>query len=66
MSDDKVRVYGQWAGDIAGVKEDKRRCIKAIYIRMAFYNHQCSRKRGYGKDGLYCRQHAKDHHNEEN
>ena len=50
-------IYGQWAGNERGVLEDETRCIKAIY---EWYSHQCSRKRGFGKDGLYCKQHAKD------
>ena len=52
------RVYGQWAGEPKGVKEDPTRCVEEVW---SWYSRQCSRKRGYGKDGLYCKQHAKNH-----
>ena len=38
--------------------EDTKRCIKEL-SNDGYYYHQCRRKRGYGKDGLYCKQHAK-------
>ena len=55
------RRYGCWAGNPEGVAEDKARCIEQVYngdyggIRF----RQCFRTRGHGKDGLYCKQHAK-------
>lgn len=54
-----VRRYGQWAGCPKGVAEDVSRCIESIHDNYLF--HQCARKRGFGKDGLYCKQHAKRH-----
>ena len=41
-------------------KEDVTRCIEAVVD--GWHERQCYRKRGYGKDGLYCKQHAKKHH----
>ncbi len=54
------RIYGQWAGDPKGRIEDETRCVEEVMSDfMHFY--QCSRKRGHGPDGLYCKQHAKKH-----
>ncbi len=57
-------VYGKWAGDPKGRVEDITRCVEKVYDASgygAYVNHQCSRKRGQGADGLYCKQHAKQH-----
>ena len=35
--------------------KDIKRCVTSIYT--GYCIHQCSRKRGYGPDGLYCKQH---------
>lgn len=41
-------------------KEDPTRCIKEIWNRgIWIVSHQCTRKRGHGPKGLYCKQHAK-------
>ena len=53
------RVYGAWAGNPKGSLENPARCIKEVWPRDGYIAHQCRRKRGYGKDGLYCKQHAK-------
>jgi len=59
-----TRIYGQWAGNEKSVPEDKTRCIiKEVFSSerggfSAYICRQCRRKRGYGKDGLYCKQHA--------
>lgn len=37
------------------IPEDTTRCIVGIWS--GFAHHQCSRRRGYGKKGLYCKQH---------
>ena len=55
----KPRVYGAWVGDPAGVPEDRARCIEKVQDSTGWHFYQCSRKRGYGKDGEYCKQHAK-------
>lgn len=54
---DEPRRYGQWAGNERGVAEDPKRCIEAVMD--GYHQKQCARKRGHGKDGLYCKQHAK-------
>ncbi len=50
----KQRTYGT---GLSLRREDKTLCIESIWNK--FYNYQCSRKRGYGKQGLYCKQHSK-------
>lgn len=50
---EKKRTYGHFQKRA----EDKTRCIEEVWDR--FTSYQCSRKRGYGKNGLYCKQHAK-------
>lgn len=58
--------YGQWAGFPVGHPEDKMRCIEEVFsYGRQFIPHQCQRKRGYGTDGLYCKQHAKQKEKEE-
>ena len=54
---DGTRVYGQWPGNPKGEREDKLRCVESVAT--GFIYLQCSRKRGHGKDGLYCKQHGK-------
>lgn len=51
------RVYGQWAGNERGTPEDTTRCIEEV--RPMWVSYQCTRKRGHGPNGLYCKQHAK-------
>lgn len=53
------RVYGQWAGNTRGTPEDTTRCAAEVWPSDGYVPRQCSRKRGHGKDGLFCRQHAK-------
>lgn len=52
-----MNVYGQWAGNPKGTPEDPRRCISLVYSGRAMTSAQCSRKRGFGPGGLYCKQH---------
>lgn len=54
---DGLRIYGN---SVFRKKEDTSRCIVGI-IRgfMSDGYHQCGRKRGHGRDGLFCKQHAK-------
>ncbi len=50
-----MREYG-----IHNTPEDTTRCIKEIWNFSGPIDYrQCSRKRGYGKEGLYCKQHGK-------
>jgi hypothetical protein len=55
------RFYGVWGGCPQGTPEDPERCIEEIWGHVGWVPRQCSRKRGHGPDGLYCRQHAKQH-----
>lgn len=60
----KRRFYGQWAGDPKGTPENETKCYEEIWdygVSASWVPRQCSRKRGFGKDGLYCKQHAKQH-----
>ncbi len=54
---EKPRVYGCWAGNPQGRPEDPKRCIEAIYGKYSYGGKQCSRPRGFGPDGLHCKQH---------
>ncbi len=51
-----MRHYGQSACS-QGNREDILLCVAQCQERWVSY--QCSRKRGHGPDGLYCKQHAK-------
>lgn len=53
------RRYGQWAGNEKGIAEDVSRCIKEVSDHSGWHYYQCHRKRGYGPDLQYCKQHAK-------
>ena len=53
------RRYGVWGGCPQGTPEDPERCIEEFRSRITGMPHQCTRKRG--PDGLYCKQHAKQH-----
>ena len=53
----KVRIYQQWAGRPQGIKENPNWCISQVHQGRSFVFYQCSRKRGHGPDGLYCKQH---------
>jgi len=55
------RRYGRWAGNPKGYPEDPERCIERVLPKGEWISRQCQRKRGYGLDGLYCKQHAKKH-----
>jgi len=63
QSGDRVRlpkkVYGQWAGNPNGFPEDTAQCVAEVPSYSGWYTVQCSRKRGFGSNGGYCKQHAK-------
>lgn len=61
MNEEKQRRYGDWRGNPGGSPEDITHCIEAIVRDNNWWTSQCSRKRGHGKDGLYCKQHAKQY-----
>ena len=54
-----MRYYDKWAGNEIGFREDEARCVVAVADSTGFHSLQCRRKRGHGKDGLLCKQHAK-------
>ncbi len=58
-NDKGVRVYGAWAGNTRGVDESPERCIASVTAYPSWQDGQCSRKRGHGPDGDYCKQHGK-------
>ena len=59
------RIYDQWAGRPKGIPEDPARCVAKVTDFSGWHVYQCSRKRGYGPNGEYCKQHAKKFQNME-
>lgn len=60
MKDHKhQKSYGQWAGNPKGNPPDTARCAEEIRPAGQWQFSQCSRKCGYGPNGVYCKQHAK-------
>jgi len=51
-----MKRYGIWAGNPRGVSGDPSRCIESLWDLR--WERQCSRKRGHGPRGEYCRQHG--------
>lgn len=50
--------YGAWAGDPVGRAPDYTRCCTAVASRERWSKYfQCSKPRGHGPDGAYCKQH---------
>lgn len=51
--------YGAWAGNPEGAAPDFTHCCEEVtfYIGRWPKNKQCDRKRGYGPDQAYCKQH---------
>jgi len=44
------------------VKNETPRCIANVYPKDdCWHSHQCTRPAGYGKDGMYCKVHARFH-----
>lgn len=56
---DGLRIYGQWAGNERGHKEDLEKCIATVWPGHGYISAQCSRKRGHGITEEYCKQHAR-------
>lgn len=54
-----MRRYDQWSGNEKGTPEDISRCVAEVSSDTGWHWIQCSRKRGHGPNGLYCKQHAK-------
>lgn len=53
-----MKRYGQWAGNEAGQAEDPTRCTESVLPAREWISKQCTKKRGHGPDGAYCKQHA--------
>ncbi len=53
------RRYGESAGNPDGYPEILKHCVEDVFRDAQYVSSQCSRKRGHGPDGLYCRQHGK-------
>lgn len=56
-----MRRYGIFAGNPKGIPEDTTKCVEEVQTQYDVIGHQCDRKRGYGPNGLYCKQHGKFH-----
>jgi len=54
-----LRWYGGWAGNPRGHVEIPEDCIEEVFPRDGYLSAQCTRKRGHGLNGEYCKQHAK-------
>ena len=54
-----TRTYDQWVGNPKGIPEDAARCVAEVTDFTGWHQRQCSRKRGHGPNGEYCKQHAK-------
>jgi hypothetical protein len=49
----------RWYGTNNKREEDPTRCIEGVWGKERWPSHyQCSRARGHGPDGLYCKQHV--------
>lgn len=55
MARKKERYGAVWGSK--GRLEVATRCIQHVWGK--YRDRQCSRERGHGPDGLYCKQHAK-------
>lgn len=51
--------YNKWAGNPKGTAHKTGFCAEEVPDKVTWGTYQCSRKNGYGPDGLYCKQHAK-------
>lgn len=51
--------YGCWAGEPKGRKYNPLRCAYEMRPKGTWITSQCSRDKGYGPGGLFCKQHAK-------
>lgn len=53
--------YGQWAGRPNGAAPDYTCCCEEVFpAGRGELHHQCRKKRGYGPDAAYCKQHDPD------
>lgn len=55
-----TRKYDCWAGNPKGTEENINNCVAEVYFYDGFgHFNQCKRRRGFGKDNLYCKIHSK-------
>lgn len=52
----KEKRYGRWAGNKRGDPYKEGKCAYEVWDHVS---RQCSRKKGHGVNGLYCKQHEK-------
>lgn len=53
-----LKSYGAWAGDLKGRAPDYTCCCESVWSRGRWSrSYQCQRKRGFGPDKAYCKQH---------
>lgn len=52
------RRYGAWVGNPKGRAENENQCAAEIPMPHSWTYTQCSRKRGHGPGGEFCKQHA--------
>ena len=57
--DNMIRIYGRCNSNPKGDYEIRTLCAASISRPYGWASYQCSRKRGYGEDGLLCLQHSK-------
>ena len=55
------RIYDKSTINPKGTPENPLLCIDEVMDGTGWHLYQCSRKRGHGIDGLYCKQHARKH-----
>lgn len=53
-----MRYYGKWDSRPEGTPEDSNCCMVEVYSLAKYHSNQCTHKRGWGKDGLFCKFHA--------
>lgn len=54
--------YGVWSGNPKGTAEDMARCTATVGGKSLWGPadaRQCQRKRGFGPEGAFCRQHGR-------
>ena len=54
-----MRKYAVSTWSPEGIDEDTSKCVQGVYPGVGITSLQCSRKRGHGRDGDYCWQHAR-------
>jgi len=52
-----ARRYGCWSGNPEGIEENSLDCIAEVKS-VGWMFKQCGRKRGHGRNGMLCKQHA--------